>query len=136
MQGFAHTNRYRCGDPQHFCSVLLEFSPTDYLPELARRAVEGLRPHFRANMRYQKAGVLLLELTPRSQRVGNLWNDSEWLEKQDAVMLVMEQVNRRWGDRTLNLAAAQDTRQWRMRQNRRSPGYTTCWSEIPVAHAG
>ena len=136
MQVFAHTNRHRYDDPQHSCSVLLEFSPTDYLPELARRAVEGLRPHFRAGMRYQKAGVLLLELTPRSQRAGNLWDDPERLEKQDAVMSVIEQVNRRWGRRTLNLAAAQDTRLWRMRQNRRSPGYTTCWSDIPVARAG
>ena len=136
MQVFAHTNRHRRDDPQHACSVLLEFSPTDYLPELARRAVQGLRPHFREGMRYQKAGVLLLELIPRSQRVGHLWDDPEQLEKQDAVMSVMERVNRRWGRRTLNLASAQDTQQWRMRQNRRSPGYTTCWSEIPVAHAG
>ena len=133
MQVFAHTNRHRRDDPQHACSVLLEFPPTDYLPELARRAVEGLRPHFREGMRYQKAGVLLLQLIPRSHRVGHLWDDLEQLEKQDALMSVMEQVNRRWGRRTLNLASAQDTRQWRMRQHRRSPGYTTCWSEIPVA---
>ena len=78
------------------CSVLLEFPPTDYLPELARRAVEGLRPHFREGMRYQKAGLLLLQLIPRSHRVGHLWDDLEQLEKQDALMSVMEQVNRRW----------------------------------------
>ena len=136
MQVFAHTNRHRRDDPQHACSVLLEFPSTDYLPELARRAVQGLRPHFQDGMRYQKAGVLLMELIPRSQRIGTLWDDPEQLEKQDSLMSVMERVNRRWGRRTLNLASAQDTQQWRMRQNRRSPGYTTCWSEIPVARAG
>ncbi len=136
MQVFATTNRYRTTDPQHAIVEMLQFPPTDYLPELAGRAVRALRPRFQAGMRYHKAGVLLLELMPKDRMPLSLWNVPARLEKQDAVMESMEQINRHWGRHTITLAAARDTAQWRMRQNHRSPAYTTSWSDLPVARIG
>jgi DNA polymerase V len=30
---------------------------------------------------------------------------------------------------------AGDNRAWAMKQERRTPGYTTCWADMPVARA-
>jgi DNA polymerase V len=47
----------------------------------------------------------------------------------------MDQLNREMGSGTLFLAGAGIDPVWRMRQDNRSPRYTTHWAEIPLARA-
>ena len=49
-------------------------------------------------------------------------------------MRVMDRINTVHGRGTLTLAASGlGKKQWHMRQERRSPSYTTSWTELPVA---
>ena len=47
----------------------------------------------------------------------------------------MDALNQRYGRGTVKLASAglaTDRRAWTMKQERRTPDYTTCWADIPV----
>jgi DNA polymerase V len=45
-------------------------------------------------------------------------------------MVVMDQVNARWGRDSLRVAAAAGDGQWRLQQAHRSPCYTTRLAEV------
>ena len=50
----------------------------------------------------------------------------------------MDDLNHRYGRDTVIMASAGlegSWRAWSMKQERRTPGYTTSWAEIPVAWA-
>lgn len=51
------------------------------------------------------------------------------------LMAALDMVNARFGRDTLRFAACGTDQDWRMKQALRSPRYTTCWQELPVAKA-
>ena len=82
---------------------------------------------------------MLLDLHSARLRQGEL--DLEPLEAEDCtrdrLMGVLEELNQRYGRGTVKLASAgiQATGErvsWAMRQEHRSPAYTTCWEEMLV----
>ena len=53
-------------------------------------------------------------------------------------MTTLDNLNQRYGRGTVQMASAGllgDRRTWAMKQERRTPGYTTCWADMPVARA-
>jgi DNA polymerase V len=53
-------------------------------------------------------------------------------------MAALDAINQRYGKGTMKVASAGldgDRRVWSMRQERRTPAYTTDWADIPVARA-
>jgi len=87
-----------------------------------------------------KAGVMLLDLIPDTIAQGELGFDDTAPEQRDRsrLMEAMDQVNDRFGKRTLLLGSsdiAQGADTWGMKQVRRTPRYTTDWREVPVARA-
>jgi DNA polymerase V len=57
---------------------------------------------------------------------------------RDALMATVDTVNGRFGRGTLKIASAGfdlAPKRWAMRQDRKTPGYTTCWEELPIAKA-
>jgi DNA polymerase V len=53
-------------------------------------------------------------------------------------MTAMDALNGRYGKGTLHVASTGvegPSREWGMRQERRTPHYTTSWDEMPVARA-
>jgi DNA polymerase V len=53
-------------------------------------------------------------------------------------MQALDAVNQRFGRGTLSLASAGlagEQRQWRMKQERRTPGYTTDWDGLALVRA-
>ncbi|MGQ3890201.1 DUF4113 domain-containing protein [Legionella sp. CNM-1927-20] len=55
------------------------------------------------------------------------------IAKSEKVMLLMESINKRYGTRTIRLAAEGFQKKWTMKREMKSPCYTTCWSELPYA---
>ena len=66
-------------------------------------------------------------------------NDRERLFRdRSKLMKAMDQLNTRYGRGTLQVAAMGQQNQlqaWQMRQERRTPHYTTDWRQIPIARA-
>lgn len=44
----------------------------------------------------------------------------------------LENLNQRYGRGTVKVSTQGAFKDWQMRQERKSPNYTTCWSEVPI----
>jgi DNA polymerase V len=106
-------------------------APTDDTMQITRAALLGLGCIYRAGLRYQKAGVMLAELVPTSSVQQDLFAvQAEGRSK--VVMGVLDSINRRLGRGTVHSARQGFTQPWKMKQEHKSPAYTTRWDELPV----
>jgi len=139
---FMHTSPYRPG-PQLSRSVVVPLRrPTDDTLTLARAAADGMRYMYAPGFRFIKAGVILVDLQPASiqQRELDLEpvEDSETRRDRSRLMGAVDAINGRFGKGTVHAASTGQTapqRVWTMRQERRTPQYTTRLEDVPVARA-
>jgi DNA polymerase V len=96
-----------------------------------------VRHIYRPGHNYAKAGVMLLELQPDTTEQLSLTLGYEELKPRTLLMTTLDEINKRFGRDTLHLAStgtAGKARTWEMKQERKTPGYTTDWSGIPTAN--
>ncbi|WP_210546749.1 Y-family DNA polymerase [Rhodoferax sp. PAMC 29310] len=101
-------------------------------------ALNGLAAIYRPGFKLAKAGVMLLGLQPDTVQQGELALEEDEEEDRGRLMTTLDGLNLRYGRGTVLLASAglaSDNRVWAMKQERRTPGYTTCWADMPVARA-
>ncbi len=79
---------------------------------------------------YMKAGVGLVELTDRRRHQFDMLHSGQ-SEKADRVMAILDRINRTQGKSSAFLASRGVLSPWYMRQQIKSPEYTTSWEEIP-----
>ncbi len=106
---------------------------TDNTVPLTKAALWGLRRIYRRGYQYQKAGVILSELTPQQYRQLNLFESTSTTEvdkKSTKMMNIIDQINARMGRGTIRLASEGFKQPWKMKQGNKSPGYTTKWEEL------
>ena len=106
-------------------------APTDDTLQLTRAALLGLGRIYRAGHRYQKAGVMLSALVPASS-VQQDFFAGPVDGRSKIVMGLLDGINGRWGRGAVHSARQGFTQPWRMKQEHKSPGYTTRWEELPV----
>lgn len=99
---------------------------------LSRAALAGLDALFQPGLNYHKCGIMLSALVPASRVQPDLFAAGDSPRRQQ-LMQLMDRVNRQHGRGTLHLAACDLDPRWEMRVRQRSPRYTTCWDELPVA---
>lgn len=139
---FMHTSPYRPG-PQCSRSVVVPLRrPTDDTLMLAKAAAEGMRYMYIAGYQFIKAGVILLDLQPASvqQRELDLENLDEAPAPRDRsrLMTAMDLINTRFGRGVVHSGAtgkSDQNRVWTMKQERRTPQYTTRLEDVPHARA-
>lgn len=119
-------------DPQYHNSISIRFPvPTDSTPEFLSSALTGTESIFRKGYRYHKAGVMLSGLLPRGQVQADLWEQGEsGRGSKERLMRALDVVNARMGAGTVSFAAEGIHKVWRMKSERRSKRYTTCWDEL------
>ncbi|MHB1348875.1 MAG: Y-family DNA polymerase [Desulfobulbaceae bacterium] len=131
---FLRTSPHRPDLPQHAESLLVGLpQPTASTPLLIKAALRGLDRIYRPGYGYQKAGVMLTELTPGDRIQQSLFHRPP--REDRAVMAALDLINRRWGRDTLHYASSGQTRPWQMSRGRKSPAYTTSWQELPKVRA-
>ena len=131
---FVRTNRHRKNLPQYSANLMIPLQqPTSSTPLLIKAALQGLKKIHKKDFAYQKAGVMLTELTSS----GMIQQDLFLPQTKDngAVMSALDAINSRWGRNTLQYASSGITKPWRMAQDRKSPAYTTSWHELPKVKA-
>lgn len=140
LQVFMHTSPHRTG-PQLSRSVTVPLRrPTADSRVLANAAADGMRYMYVPGFQLIKAGVFLMDLQPASvqQRELELELESEEGRDRTRLMAAMDALNGRFGKGTLHVGSTGlqgITRTWGMRQERRTPQYTTRWDDVPVARA-
>ena len=101
-------------------------------------ALAGLRAIYRQGFKYAKAGVMLLELQEDTVQQRELDLQDGEAKDRGKLMSTLDGLNHRYGRGTVLMACAGlagDKRLWAMKQERRTPGYTTRWEDMPVARA-
>jgi DNA polymerase V len=78
---------------------------------------------------YKKAGVMLSGIIPDDSIQGNLFV-SESKNSERKLMDMIDNINFSQRDDVLKFASSGTTRDWKMRQELRSPRYTTRWEEL------
>lgn len=93
-------------------------------------AVAKLRLIHRPGFKLAKAGVMLTDLQPDSVQQGELALEDDDVSNSRGLMTALDGLNDRYGRGTVQMASAGlagDRRLWSMKQERHTPGYTTCW---------
>ena len=127
------TNRFHEADPQTFASQLVVFPDgTDDHAAIVAAAAEAARSLFDSRYGYKKAGVLFLKIAQRDGFQRALFRDVQADERQERLSRALDSLTSEYGPGTV-LFAVQDDGQVKTARERRSPQYTTRWSDIPKA---
>lgn len=106
---------------------------TSYTHELIKPAVAMVDSLYKKGTFYKKAGVMLSGIVPDQSIQGNLFmTESRNCERK--LMDMIDNINFSQRDDVLKFAASGTTRDWKMRQELRSPRYTTRWGELYEVH--
>ena len=137
---FVHTSPYRPGPKYHRSVVVPLRRPSADTALIVHSAVAGLHQIYQPGFNLIKAGVMLLDLAPdhRVQGELDLEDDSAEVVERGKLMKVMDGLNNRFGRGTVHVASSghdDPHREWGMRQERKTPHYTTNIHDIPVARA-
>ena len=97
--------------------------------ELIKPAVELVDRLFEPGRIYKKAGVMLSGIVPDQSIQGNLFM-SQAKNCERKLMDMMDNINFSQRDDILKFAISGTKRNWKMRQELRSPRYTTRWAEL------
>lgn len=106
---------------------------TSYTHELIKPAVAMVDTLYEKGRFYKKAGVMLSGIVPDASIQGNLFV-SENKNCERKLMSMIDNINFSQRDDVLKFAASGTTRDWKMRQELRSPRYTTRWEELYEVH--
>jgi DNA polymerase V len=132
---FLQTNPFKEDAPQYAKSILrLLPYPSSFTPDFLNVALDVVRSMYREGYAYKKAGVLLAKIVPQEVVQEDLFGDYtlEREYKKARLMAMVDFINQWWGQNTIFFGAQGIGRTWKMRQERRSPRYTTRWGEIVV----
>lgn len=129
VQAYLQTNPFKPQDPQYSPAITIPLpSPTADTRSITQAALEGLETIYKAGYRYKKAGVMLLGIEPADKVAPSLFDVEP--RRSQALMAVVDAINRANGRGTIRLAAEGIVKPWQMRRERMSLRYTTRWGEL------
>ncbi len=133
IQVFLQTNRFRRDQAQYMPSLSVPLpQPTNDSLVVNRWADYLVGRMFKLDYAYKKAGIMLSEITPITRL------QSDWLEPSQAssknLMAAVDALNKRFGRSFVKISTQGAFSQWQMRQERKSPNYTTEWASLPLVN--
>lgn len=132
IQVSIRTGRHNPHERYFSQSALVKFpvatADTRKLIDAARRGVQQI---YKQGPRYAKAGVMLLDISPANAVQSCLFHEGD-SEQTTALMRVTDQLNQRYGRKTVFFASEGIRQTWAMKRSRMTQAYTTKWNEIPV----
>lgn len=129
LQVFLHTNPHQTDFYGDSFAVGFE-EPTAYTPRLIGYAKKALRQIFKTGFAYKKTGVILNGLLPKESYQKDLFNTHRPIEREEAIMGLIDKINQKWGNDTLKFAAEGLNPSWKGKKELSSPRYLSFWDEI------
>lgn len=130
---FIQTNPHRAEDPQYYQSITLQLPrPTNSSHELLHYATQALNTIYRQGYKYQKAGVLAMDLVPEATVQLALF-DGRNTAREQQLMKVLDQLNRAFGREMIRYAAQGYEQTWALRQEHLSERFISRIDQIPKA---
>jgi DNA polymerase V len=135
---FIRTSPFR-PEPQYSRSIMVPLRrPSADTAVIVQAALAGLKSIYKSGFKMAKAGVMLMDLQDDTVEQGELDLEADAGADRRSLMSTLDELNGRYGRGTLLMASAGldgKRRVWSMKQERRTPRYTTCWDEMLVVRA-
>lgn len=119
-------NSYHGETLSHYFTLPYATSSTNHLIKVALALVQTI---YKEGLLYNKAGVMLTGLVPDVSVQSNLFVPPV-PNNNRSLMNVIDNINASMRDDKVKFAAAGIEKNWKMRQEKHSPRYTTRWSEM------
>ena len=132
IQVFLHTSPFESGYVSRSIVCQTAF-PTNDSREIVSAVLQGVTSIYKPGHRYLKAGVGLLDVSDRQFNQYDLFHQGQ-SNCSDKVMRVLDKTNLEHGRNALFIGAEGVVQKWAMRQQYKSPAYTTQWPDIPVVY--
>lgn len=133
VSAFLATNRFSPDKPQYCPSLSFPLvQPINDSLMMNRIVGHLVEQMFQPGFEYKKAGVVLSEIAPVSHRQADLLAPQQQ-HQSNSLMIALDSLNKRFGRETVKVSTQGAYKEWQMRQERKSPNYTTSWSELPTA---
>ena len=125
---FLLTNKFRKDLKQYKANLVVNLSyPSNSTIVLTKAALYGLKRIYRKGYQYKKAGVIIMGISPASERQLSLFSDED--PRHHVLMKVIDRLNRTENGK-VKFAAQDLGRTWKMKQERLSKRYTSRVDEI------
>ena len=130
---YIRTNPHKEGEPQYSPGMMVALpQATNDTRELVNAVLVCLRRIYREEFRYQKAGVMLSDITPDNIYQGDLFTVRSTSPRDTRLMSTLDQINLRMGKSAIKLGSDGVGQSWKMKTGNKSPAYTTQWDELPT----
>jgi DNA polymerase V len=128
---FVQTSPFDTHHPQYANSATSVFElPTSDSAQLIHAAHHGLERIFKQGYSYQRAGILLPDLLPAGVAQLSLFDIGKSSNRSEQLMDTLDNINRLHGQKSISYASEIISDRWHMRQQFKSPSYTTNWREL------
>lgn len=133
---FVRTNPFQPSQPQYRNSVVVPLAqPCNDTLDIAQAAARGLDTVFLEGYRYQKVGVMLLDISDEANcqlSLGETTQSEDERNRRQNLMATVDILNRELGRDKVRLGLPRQENSWRLKCEKRSPRYTTRWEELVV----
>ena len=124
------TDRFKQDLKQYSNSITVTLTnPSNSAIEISKAALQGLEKIYLPFFQYKKAGVMVTEFVPETERMTSLF-DEDLHAKHRPIMQVIDVMNKRLGADKIKLGSMDVQRTWKMNQKNLSPRYTTDLHQI------
>ncbi|CAB1221442.1 Y-family DNA polymerase [Acinetobacter bouvetii] len=107
----------------------LEYASDDLLT-LNHAALKQIDVLFKENKKYIKVEIMLSALCSKQHYMHDLWQPLERIQQRDNLMQALLKMKQRYGQDCIQIGYHSRSSAWQMKQQYRSPRYTTCWQEL------
>ena len=127
---FIHTDPFSQNERYIYNSLTITLPmPSNTNHELAKAALEGLKRIYCPKLLYKKTGVIVSGISSDTFVQGNLFEVGS-NEKYKSISKLADELNSRYGRDKLKLAVQGNHKDWKLKQEKLSPRYTTQWDEL------
>lgn len=124
----------KSGLRQSYQTVISFRLPTNDPSQIISAAKRCLKTLFQEGRQYKKCGVILLDLIGEEWVMPDLFLERPNVKRRGLIKTV-DNINERYGKRTLFYGAMGVTPKGKMRSEKRSCGYTSSWDSLAIARA-
>lgn len=103
---------------------------TDDLIVLTQATVRQIDVLFKEKINYVKVAIMFSALHTKQHHTHDLWEPLALIQQRDHLMQTLANMKSRFGPDSIQVGYHSPLNQWKMKQQHRSPRYTTCWNEM------
>ena len=131
ISAFIKTSPFNVNEPYYGNQAMVKLlTPTQDTRDIIAAATRCLGTIWRSGHHYQKAGVMLGDFFSQGVAQLNLFDDNPPRVNSEALMQVLDMINKKKGKGTLYFAGQGIEQPWQMKRAMLSPCYTTRYKDL------